>query len=57
MVSSRLSPFDVADVAMLMLITSADSREAASSKVVRVRVLFECCSCNYTVLYKEIDRD
>ena len=37
-VSSRLSPFVVLGVEALMLTTSAPSRLAASSKVVRVRV-------------------
>ena len=37
-VSSRVSPFEVAEVPMLKLMTSADSSLAASSKVVRVRV-------------------
>jgi len=38
-VSSRDSPLVVADVLMAMFNTSADRRLAASSKVVRVRVL------------------
>src|SRR5687768_2665315 len=38
-VSSRVSPLDCEDTAMLRLTTSADSRFAAISKVVRVRVL------------------
>jgi hypothetical protein len=37
-VSSRLSPFVCDDVEMLRLMTSADSRFAAISNVVRVRV-------------------
>ncbi len=40
MVSSRLSPLAVDERAMSRLMTSADSRLAAISKVVRVRVLF-----------------
>src|SRR5688572_18031024 len=40
MVSSRLSPLAVDERAMSRLITSADRRLAAISKVVRVRVLF-----------------
>ena len=39
-VSSKLSPFEVADVAIFILITSAPNFFAANSKVVRVRVLF-----------------
>ena len=39
-VSSRVSPLAVAEVEMLRLSTSAERRLAASSKVVRVRVLF-----------------
>src|SRR6478609_4285334 len=39
-VSSRVSPLLVDDTPMLRLITSADNRLAAISKVVRVRVLF-----------------
>ena len=38
-VSSRVSPLDVEEAAMLRVSTSADSRLAANSKVVRVRVL------------------
>ena len=40
MVSSRLSPLEADDFAMSRLITSADSRLAAISNVVRVRVEF-----------------
>ena len=40
MVSSSDSPFDAEERAMSRLSTSADSRLAAISKVVRVRVLF-----------------
>src|SRR5205823_2102915 len=39
-VSSSVSPFDVDDTPMLRLITSAESRLAAISNVVRVRVEF-----------------
>jgi hypothetical protein len=39
-VSSSVSPLDVDDAPMLRLITSADSRLAAISNVVRVRVEF-----------------
>ena len=40
MVSSKDSPLDAEERAMSRLITSADKRVAAISKVVRVRVLF-----------------
>ena len=40
MVSSSDSPLDAEERAMSRLITSADKRVAAISKVVRVRVLF-----------------
>ena len=39
-VSKIVSPFDCDEVPTLRLITSADNRLAAISKVVRVRVLF-----------------